>query len=85
MRQVSLEQCSLMGGTVLAAVAEEDHRRSGVLAARKQGAEVGVGRDDDAVVGGGVVEDLLVGCCRHAELADVHGVVAGTVELLADG
>lgn len=55
-----------------------------LLAYREQGAEVGVSRHHDPVILGGTVKDLRVGGGLHAEFANVHGVVPGTVELLAD-
>jgi hypothetical protein len=58
---------------VLAAVSEQDDRRRGLLADREQRAEIGVGRDYDAIILCGVVEDLLIRGGLHPEFTDVDG------------
>jgi len=49
-----------MVGPTLAAVPEEDERRSGFLRAARSVCEVGDGVDDDAILIGGSVEDCVV-------------------------
>jgi hypothetical protein len=44
--------------------------------------EVGVGGDEYSIFRGGAPEDLFVGCCLEAVVADVYGVVAGGHESL---
>ena len=84
LRQVGFKQRGLVRRSVLAAVSEQDDRRRGLPTDGEERAEVGVGRDHDAVILGGAVEDLVVGRGLHAEVADVDGVVTGAVELDRD-
>jgi hypothetical protein len=60
LRQVGFQERGLIGRSVLAAVSEQDHRRRCLLAEREERSEIGVGRDHDAIILCGVVEDLLV-------------------------
>jgi hypothetical protein len=60
-------------------------RNEGCRAAeREQGPEIGVGGDDDAVLGAGTLDDLLVACRLEVVAAYVRGLVAGGSEALGE-
>lgn len=80
--EVGEQECCLLLGPPFGASTEQDDGRSVDVAVREERREFGVGGDEDAAFGGGAFEDLFVGCCLEAVVADVYGVVAGGRELL---
>jgi hypothetical protein len=64
--------------------ADEDEWRLGQTTDRQQRAEVGVMRDDDAVLVESPVEDHLVRCVLLAEGPYRDGVVAGGADQVGD-
>jgi len=82
--EVREQKGRLQLGLPLSASTEQDDGRLFGVAGREERREVGVGGDEDSVFGGRAVEDLLVGCCLQAVVADVYGVVSDCSELFRE-
>ena len=65
-------------------VSKQGERRLVVTVTSEERAEVGVCRDDDAVVNSRGFEDRLISRLAEVSLEDVHCVVAGGVERRGD-
>ena len=75
LREVGFKERHLLGGSMLAAVPKQDYRRRRLLADCKQRAEIGIGRNHDALFSRREVEDFFVGGSVHVERTDMHGIV----------
>lgn len=73
--EVREQECCLLLGPPFGAPAEQDDGRPARAAGREERSEVGVGGDEDPALRGGSLQDLLVGYCLKAVIADVHRVV----------
>lgn len=80
--EVAEEERCLLLRPPFGASTEQDNRRAINPAGGEKRREIGVGRDENAGLRGGALEDLLVGCRLEAVVANVHRVVTGGRELL---
>ena len=82
--KVGEKECGLLFGATLGATPEEHERRLSFLPQRENCSEVGVGRDDNALLGACALDDLLVCGGLQVVGADVDGVVACVGKSLGD-
>jgi len=68
----------------LCAAAEQDHGWLRGASLGEERAEVGIGRDDDPIFGGGTLGGRGVSGCLERVLTNVHGIAAGGDQLLGD-
>ena len=74
----------MLVGSAVGAAPEEQERGLAVAAEREQGREVGVGGDDDPVLGACPFGDLLVASGLEAVVANMGGLVPGRHKALGD-
>jgi hypothetical protein len=82
--QVGERELCLLLGSAVGAAPEEQERGLAVAAEREQGREVGIGGNDDAVLGACPFGDFIVAGGLEAVVANMRGVVAGGREALGD-
>ena len=75
--QVRDQERYLLAGSALCSAAEQDHGWLRGAPLGEEGAEVGVGGDDDPAFGGDALEDLNVGGGLERVLTNVYCVMAG--------
>jgi hypothetical protein len=74
--QVGDQERELLFRSSLGSSPEKDNRWPERVAQCEQRTKVGIGRDKNAVFGGGMVEDLAIRRRLHREFANVDGAVA---------
>lgn len=67
----------LLRGSAADQTTDEDYRWVASPPPEEEAAKVGVGRNQYLLVGAGALKYGFVGCCLHAEVAQVHGIVPG--------
>jgi hypothetical protein len=75
--EVGEQKRDLFFRSAIGAAAEEHERGEALAAEGEQSAEIGVGRDENALLLLRALEDLLVSCGLHPVVADVGSVVPG--------
>jgi len=76
--KVCEQECSLKLWSALRRPAKEHDRWTSGIASCKEGAEIGVGRDQHARIRDRSLHDLLIRCAGELQITNVHDVVAAS-------